>query len=116
MNIYTHKFIATCPNNGKRINYTVEITVADDRKIMVEQIVTCAALCDGGYHEDIANKFYEQFGGNQVIRAHHHGVDIETRRGFDTPNVRLSERIVMGPRVWEKGAHLQTFVDSFRNK
>ncbi|MDN4061160.1 hypothetical protein QPK31_23350 [Massilia sp. YIM B02769] len=79
MNIYTRQFVAACPNNSQPIIYTLRIEVAD-RMIQVEHIVTATALIKQGYHEQIADELHRRFGGRQVLRAHHHGVDIETIR------------------------------------
>lgn len=78
MNIYRHTFVAECPGNTQPIVYRLEIKKGD--KILVEHIVTACALIKRGYHEDIADQLHQQFGGEQVITAHHHGVDIETVR------------------------------------
>jgi hypothetical protein len=78
-NIYRHQFIAECPNNGQAIVYTLQIT--SDKTVMVEHIVTACAMIWRGFHEDIADQLHERFGGQQVIKASHHGVDIETLRG-----------------------------------
>lgn len=81
MNIYTAKFKATCPNNGLIISYTLRIETAD--KIMVETIIAACHMKPSGYHEDIADGIYARIGaGRHTLRAYHHGVHIETRRGF----------------------------------
>lgn len=80
MNIYTRQFVATCPNNGAAIIYTLRIET-DDRLIPVEHIITATSMISKGFHEHIAEELFARFGGRQVITAHHHGVDIETRRG-----------------------------------
>jgi hypothetical protein len=79
MNIYTRQFVADCPNNGQPIIYNLRIETAD-RMIQVEHIVTATTLIARGYHEEIADELHRRFGGRQVLRAHHHGVDIETIR------------------------------------
>lgn len=79
MNIYRHQFKAQCPNNGARITYELELTTA--RVVPVEQITQVCSELAPAYHEEIADFLIDRFGGGQVIRAHHHGVDIETRRG-----------------------------------
>jgi hypothetical protein len=84
MNIYRQRFTAPCCNNGLTVIYDLEITVGDDQFIMVENIqAACveAQKIEKPYHENIADYLFERFGGRQVIRAHHHGTDIETRRG-----------------------------------
>ena len=48
---------------------------------MVEHIVTATRMIRTGYHETIADALHKQFGGSQVLMAHHHGVDIKTVRG-----------------------------------
>lgn len=80
MNIYRTKFTAVCPNNKKVILYALQITT--DQKIMVEEIMERCHKIGCGYHEDIAEMLYSGFGGEQVLIATHHGVEIETRRGF----------------------------------
>lgn len=81
MNIYTAKFKATCPNNGLIISYTLRIET--DEKIMVETIIVACHMKASGYHEDIADAIYARIGaGRHTLVAYHHGVHIETRRGF----------------------------------
>lgn len=79
MNTYTRQFVAACPNNNVPIIYNLRIE-AGDRMIQVEHIVTATALIKQGFHEQIADELHRRFGGRQVLRAHHHGVDIETIR------------------------------------
>jgi hypothetical protein len=80
MNIYHRQFVANCPNNGEGIIYSLRID-AGDHMIPAEHIVTATALIKQGYHEHIADELFRRFGGRQTLRAHHHGVDIETLRG-----------------------------------
>lgn len=79
MNIYRHVFIAQCPENGEAIAY--HLTIKSRRRILVERIVEACVDITSGYHEQIADELFTRFGGEQVITAHHHGVDIETWRG-----------------------------------
>lgn len=82
INIYRHRFSAPCVNNGLSIAYEVEIQTS--WTVMVEDIVAeCIAARDAEkpYHETIADRLYEKFGGLQRMVAFHHGVEIETRRG-----------------------------------
>lgn len=79
MNVYSRQFVATCPNNGEAIIYNLRIETIG-RVIQVEHIVTATAMIKQGYHEQIADELHRRFGGRQVLRAHHHGVDIETIR------------------------------------
>lgn len=78
MNIYTAQFFANCPNNGARIHYALRIETPE--QIPVEQINAVLDATDEGFHEEIADQMHERFGGTQILKAHHHGVDIETRR------------------------------------
>lgn len=78
MNIYRHTFAAACPNNGQTIIYNLEIKT--DKMIYVEHITTACALHREGFHESIADELHARLGGFQVLKAHHHGVDIETHR------------------------------------
>lgn len=79
-NIYRYQFVCRCPANAKPIMYTLEIT--SGYMIHAEDIIAAAALQESSYHEALADYFYNQFGGRHVMRADHHGVNIETRRGF----------------------------------
>lgn len=79
MNIYRREFVAHCPNNDKPIKYRLEIQT--EAVIMVEDIVAATELAvEKPYHESLADRFFEMFGGRQIMTAHHHGVDIETTR------------------------------------
>jgi hypothetical protein len=110
-NIYRYQFVSRCPVNNKAIVYQLEISTV--QKIMVEHITICAALYDTAYHEEIADAFHKQFGGQQIIKAHHHGVDIETRRGFELPNCgRLTERVIVGKTVYEKGVDARLAIEA----
>ena len=79
MNTYSTRFLATCPNNGEHILY--DLVIDSTAVIMVEHIVTATRMIRTGYHENIADALHKQFGGRQVLMAHHHGVDIKTVRG-----------------------------------
>jgi hypothetical protein len=83
MNTYRHQFIARCPKNGKQIVYNWEIHAM--RTIHVEHIVMAVEQWigpNGDFHEVIADRFAGQFPNTrQTLKAHHHGVDIETVRG-----------------------------------
>lgn len=81
MNIYRHQFVAECPNNGVMIVYELEIQAT--WIIHVEHITTFTKLIQRGFHEDIADRLWDKFHGKQILKAHHHGVDIESRRGFE---------------------------------
>lgn len=102
MNIYRLKFIAACPANGEQIAYSLEIETTE--MIRVEHLTTAAALHKTGFHEQIADDFAKRFSGRQVMKAHHHGVNIETRRGFEATDCgRLTQRVQVGSTVFEKG-------------
>lgn len=79
MNIYRHQFVCACPANSKPIIYALEITATF--MIHVEHIVIACQLHQSAYHEHIASDLHKRFGGLVVLKAHHHGVDIETRLG-----------------------------------
>lgn len=79
LNIYRHRFICVCPENAQPIIYDLEIQAG--KMIRVEHIVVACALFQQAFHENIANDLHKRFGEYQVLRAHHHGVDIETQRG-----------------------------------
>ena len=81
MNTYSHSFRIKCPSNGKTIGYRLQIQSLE--KVMVEEIVQAVlALPATGFHEDVADLLAEKLPGLQIVRAHHHGVDIETQRGY----------------------------------
>lgn len=79
MNIYRYRFTATCPANNRHVEYS--LTLRCGRMILVEEIAKACAAIKEAFHEDIADKLYDIFGGFQVITAHHHGVNVETNRG-----------------------------------
>lgn len=81
MNIYRYQFVSACPANDMPIVYSLVIEA--EKKIYVEHIMTEAALHKRGYHEDIADAMHARLGCRQTLKAHHHGVDIETKRGFE---------------------------------
>lgn len=78
MNYYRHRFATLCPNNGISVTYHLEI--ASPTVIMAEAIVS-ACKVEQSFHEKLADELHRKFGGYQTLRAHHHGVYIETRRG-----------------------------------
>jgi hypothetical protein len=80
MNIYRRSFVASCPQNGDRVAYALELE--SPVMIYAEQIELATDLFTPQYHEALADRLYQQFGGRQVLRATHRGVEIETRRGF----------------------------------
>ncbi len=79
MNIYCHKFIAKCPNNGVLIKYRLRIKASF--MIQVEHIILACQLHADGYHETIAAGLHKRFGGQVRLSGHHHGVDIVTTLG-----------------------------------
>lgn len=81
INIYRHRFVCKCPNNSLPIIYYLEVQSKD--LIHVEKIVIACQLWQTEYHEKIAEGLASQFPNTrQILTAHHHGVDIETHRGF----------------------------------
>lgn len=76
MNTYRYRFVATCPNNGEAIVYT--LSIATSATIFVEHIKVACAMHKAGYHENIAAALHDRFGGVLTLVANHHGVDIET--------------------------------------
>jgi hypothetical protein len=78
MNIYTQHFWATCPENGRSVDYT--LVIESPAMIMVEEIQKAAAEMKG-YHEQIANELMLRFKDTQqTLEAHHHGTHIKTIR------------------------------------
>ncbi|MET3654035.1 hypothetical protein [Dyella japonica] len=80
VNIYRRQFVSVCPADGDAIVYTLEIHSA--HMVRVEHINIALALEANAFHEDIADRLFERFGGEQRVTATHQGVEIETRRGF----------------------------------
>lgn len=78
MNRYRHAFLRTCPSNGRSIRYSLLVETTDT--VMVEDLVSACAG-EAIYHEALADELHGRFGGRQIMRAHHHGVWIETQRG-----------------------------------
>jgi hypothetical protein len=78
MNKYSTKFVALCPVNNKPITYQLEIKHTE--KILVEDILETINKFVSGFHESIADKLLEKFGGEQTLIANHHGVTIQTER------------------------------------
>lgn len=81
MNIYRHNFAIQCPANDEQIIYSLEIQ--SSKMIYAEHIVTEVLRKESEYHEALADRLFAVFGERQTIRATHHGVQIETRRGFE---------------------------------
>jgi hypothetical protein len=80
VNIYRHKFMVRCPNNGRQVFYELEIQ--SDQMIYVEKILLACQMWQQEYHEKMADSLAYQFPDTrQFLRAHHHGVDVETVRG-----------------------------------
>lgn len=77
MNTYTQHFRATCPNNGRSVDYV--LTIESVWTILVEEIQAAVTKLTG-YHEDFADQLFAQFGGRQTLTAHHHGTDVRTVR------------------------------------
>lgn len=75
-NIYRYRFSCTCPVDGDTVWYALEIESRG--KILAEDI---RRICDrpSAFHEDLANDL-AALGGNQVLKAEHNGVHIETIR------------------------------------
>lgn len=91
MNIYRTEFFAVCPMNGIRVKYALRIDT--HHVVEVERInAAVQALPTSGLHEQLADMLSKQLPGHQVLTAHHHGVDIETRR----PGV---QHVAAGPLV-----------------
>jgi hypothetical protein len=80
MNRYQTTFSCKCPINNVRVNYELEI--ATDAVISVEELLDhIEEMYASGFHELIADDLCAKFGGHQVLKAFHHGVNITTTRG-----------------------------------
>jgi hypothetical protein len=82
MNRYDHTFAATCPNDSRTIIY--HLTIKTEDMVKVEDI-EAACFFGTAYHEAIADRLIEKFGGRQTIRAMHQGVHIKTTRSAIAP-------------------------------
>lgn len=80
VNVYRRQFVSVCPADSDAIVYSLEIRSAT--MLRVEHINLALALEEKSFHEEIANRLFDRFGGEQRITAVHQGVEIETRRGF----------------------------------
>jgi hypothetical protein len=78
MNTYKTQFFARCPSNGIRITYS--LTINTGSVIEVERIIEEVTSIGEGLHEDIGDRLLRKLGGQQVLKADHHGVQIETIR------------------------------------
>ncbi len=80
INIYRRNFRAKCPNNDESISYDLAIRTTET--IMVETI--CKQIAESiknpVFHESLADDLKLRIGGDQVLTAFHHGVDVETHR------------------------------------
>lgn len=81
MNIYRHTFAIHCPENGDQVIYQLEIQ--STKMIYAERIVKEVCTHEPQHHETLADRLFKLFGEQQIITAHHRGIDIETRRGFE---------------------------------
>jgi len=79
MNIYRCQFVVNCPSNGKAIPHSLEIR--HFATLPVESLLDVVSELPSMFQEGIADLLYAKFGGEQVIKANHHGVEIETVRG-----------------------------------
>lgn len=78
-NIYRRQFVSVCPADGDHIIYSLEIR--SQTMLRVEHINLAVGLEQKAFHEEIADRLFERFGGEQRITAVHQGVEIETVRG-----------------------------------
>lgn len=79
VNKYAYRFVNTCPVNNRPVQY--HLVIESLVTIEVEKIMEKCAGFAPGFHETIADELHAEFAGHQTLRAHHHGVDIETQRG-----------------------------------
>jgi len=79
MNTYRRTFSRTCPSNGIEVTYLLEMTT--NLVIMVEDILKATESGGVDFHEKLADRLWARFPGTrQVLKAFHHGVEIETIR------------------------------------
>ena len=65
--------------NGEQLIYSLELQHKD--MVRVEHIKTACALHREGFQEAVAAGLHARFGGRLLLRAKHHGVEIETVLG-----------------------------------
>lgn len=78
MNVYTYGFASECIKNDDLIQYTLEIKTSN---VIIAEDLMEFPVPDKALHEDLADHFFERFGGRQKMIAIHGEVMIETRRG-----------------------------------
>ncbi len=78
MNTYTTKFVVTCVVNQKPVEHF--LTISTQEVIVVEDLLFFVKNLEPAFHEIIADKLAEKFGGKQILVANHHGVTISTER------------------------------------
>jgi len=78
LNTYTTKFLLTCIVNQKPVEHF--LTISTQRVIVVEELLFFIKNLEPAFHEIIADKLAEKFGGKQTLVANHHGVTISTER------------------------------------
>lgn len=79
MNIYRQRFTVKCPNNDRTVSYRLKLRTS--KVIKVEDIQIKCEEFKAAFHEDIADLLLICFGGEQTIKAFHHGTHITTIRG-----------------------------------
>jgi hypothetical protein len=78
LNTYQTKFVLKCIVNQKPVEHS--LTISTQEVIVVEDLLSFIKNLEPAFHEIIADKLAEQFGGKQVLVANHHGVIISTER------------------------------------
>lgn len=78
MNIYKGSFKSTCPSDGDIVSYNYSII--SERTIMVEDILDFLSKYPEVYQEALADDMFKRFGGYQIIKGVHQGVEITTLR------------------------------------
>jgi hypothetical protein len=68
----------TCIVNQKPVEHF--LTISTQRVIVVEELLFFIKNLEPAFHEIIADKLAEKFGGKQTLVANHHGVTISTER------------------------------------
>jgi hypothetical protein len=78
VNVYTYGFSTECIKNSDLIHYTLEIKTSN---VIIAEDLMEFPVPDKALHEDLADRYFERFGGRQKMNATHGKVAIETRRG-----------------------------------
>ena len=79
MNVYEIEFTCSCPKNGDKVSYHLELSTC--HVVFAEDLQSACDTFEPSLHEDLADVLHHAFGGHQVLSATHRSVRITTIRG-----------------------------------